>query len=60
MYHIYLINSSADEHLECFRVLEIVNSVTMNRGLHVAYTLYNDIQIFLIGSQPLQPLSTPW
>ena len=36
MYHIFLIRSSADGHLGCFHVLDIINSVVMNIGVHVS------------------------
>ena len=35
MYHSFLIHSSADGHLGCFQVLAIINSATVNIGLHV-------------------------
>ena len=36
MYHSLLIHSSADGHLGCFHVLDIINSVVMNTGVHVS------------------------
>ena len=35
MYHSFLIHSSADGHPGCFHVLAIINSATVNIGLHV-------------------------
>ena len=39
MYHSFLIHSSADGHLGCFRVLGIVNSAVMNIGVHMSLSI---------------------
>ena len=39
MYHSFLIHSSANGHLGCFRVLAIVNSAMMNIGVHMALSI---------------------
>ena len=39
MYHSFLIHSSADGHLGCFRVLAIVNSAVMKIGVHVSLSI---------------------
>ena len=36
MYHNFLIHLSADGHLGCFHVLDIINSAVMNIGVHVS------------------------
>ena len=39
MYHSFLIHSSADGHLGCSHVLAIVNSATINTGVHVSLSI---------------------
>ena len=39
MYHSFLIHSSADGHLGCFHVLAVINSATMNIGVHVSLSI---------------------
>ena len=37
IYRIFFIYSSVDGHLSCFHILSIVNSATMNIGVHVYF-----------------------
>ena len=39
MYHHFFIHLSVDGHLGCFHVLAIVNSATMNNGIHVSLSI---------------------
>ena len=37
MYHIFFIQCSVSEHLDCFNVLAIVNSTAVSIGMHVSF-----------------------
>jgi len=37
MYHMFFIHSSVDEYLGCFHILAVVNSATVNTGVHVTF-----------------------
>ena len=39
MYYSFLIHSSADGHLGCFHVLAVINSASMNIGIHVSLSI---------------------
>ena len=39
MYHNFFIHSSVYGHLGCFHVLAVVNSVAMNNGIHVSFSI---------------------
>ena len=39
MYHIFFIHSSIDGYLGCFHVPAVVNSATMNTGVHVSFQI---------------------
>ena len=40
MYHNYVIHSSVDGYLGCLHILAIVNSVAMNNGIHMFFSLF--------------------
>ena len=39
MYRGFFIRSSVNGHLGCFRVLAVVNGVTVNNGIHVSFSI---------------------
>lgn len=39
VYHVFFIQSSADGHLGCFHVLAVVNSATINIGVHASFQI---------------------
>ena len=39
MYHNFFIHSSVNGHLDWFHVLAIINSVAMNNGIHVSFSI---------------------
>ena len=39
MYHNFFIHSPVDGHLGCFHVLAIVNSASVNSGIHVSFSI---------------------
>ena len=39
MYHYFFIQSFVDGHLGCFHVLAIVNSASVNNGIHMSLSI---------------------
>ena len=40
MYHSFFIHSSVNGHLGCFHVLAVVDSVAVNTGVHVSFSVW--------------------
>ena len=61
MYHSFLIHSSADGHLGCFRVLAMINSAATNIGVHVSLSdlvsLQKDSLLFQPPGKPTHNIS---
>ena len=51
-YHIFIIHSSVDGYLCCFHVLVIINSASMNIGMHVSFW-----NMFFSGYMPSSGIS---
>ena len=49
MYHNFFIHSSVDGHLDCFYVLDIVNSAAVNTGVHVCFSILVSSVVGLLG-----------
>ena len=50
MYYSFLIHSSADGHLGCFRVLAIINGAAMNIGVQLSL---NDCMLEIVTFLPV-------
>ena len=45
MYHNFFIHSSVSRNLGCFRILDIVNTATMNIGVYVSFSIMVSIVV---------------
>ena len=55
MYHYFFIHSSLDGHVGCFHFLAIVNSATMNSGIHVSFSI-----LVCSGYMPRSGIAEPY
>ena len=48
-YHNFFIHSSADGHIDCFRVLAVITNAVVNVGVHVSFSIMVSSVVGLLG-----------